>query len=169
MVLGMSMLWMVTGWVCPIRWIRAVVCRYWAGVQGGSIMSMFVAAVSVCPWLAAVMLMVMFVGFVFSWNLVFAVSVFWGFCPPIIMSPPVSLAMVCTMWRWWAAMTILCPCSLAFCIHSKAVLILACATIFRSSVSWMRVSWFWVAKCARIRAAVGFLPSCRASFSFSCS
>ena len=58
-------------------------------------MSMFVAAVSVCPWLAAVMLMVMFVGFVFSWNLVFAVSVFWGFCPPIIMSPPVSLAMVC--------------------------------------------------------------------------
>ena len=140
MVLGISMLWMVTGWVCPIRWIRAVVCRYWAGVQGGSIISMFVAAVSVCPWLAAVMLMVMFVGFVLSWNLVFAVSVFWGVCPPIIMSPLVSLAMVCTMWRWWAAMTIFWFCSFAFWVHSRAWGILDWAAIFLSSVSWMRFS-----------------------------
>jgi len=40
---------MVTGWVWPIRWIRAVVWWYWAGVQGASRMSMLFDAVRVCP------------------------------------------------------------------------------------------------------------------------
>ena len=46
-ILALSM--MVTGWVWPIRWIRAVVWWYWAGVQGASRMSMLFDAVRVCP------------------------------------------------------------------------------------------------------------------------
>ena len=62
-------------------------------------------------------------------------------------------------------MTILCPCSLAFWTHSIACCILACAVILRSAVSCMRVSLFCAAKCARIRAAVGLVPSLIASCS----
>ena len=128
-------------------------------------MSMLWAALRVCPCAAAVMLMVMFWWFGSVLNLCLSVSVCWGFWPPIILSPPVSFAMVCTMLRWWAAMTILCPCSLALWTHSIACCILACAVILRSAVSCMRVSLFCAAKCARIRAAVGLVPSLIASCS----
>ena len=130
-------------------------------------MSMLCAALSVCPCEAAVMLMVMFIEFVLCVNSCFAVSVSWGFWPPMILSPPVSFAMVCTMSRWWAAMTIFRPWSLAFCIHSSACCIFACAVIFLRAVSWMRVSLFCAAKCARILAALGLRPSLMASFSHS--
>lgn len=140
MLLGIIRLWMVTGWVCPIRWIRAVVWWYWAGVQGASSMSMLFDAVRVCPWLAAVMLMMRFMLFGLVMNSCFAVSVFWGVCPPIIIGELSSAARVCTMSRWWAAMTILCPWSFAFWTHSMAWGSLAVAVIFLSAVSWMRVS-----------------------------
>ena len=128
-------------------------------------MSMLWAALRVCPCAAAVMLMVMFWWLGSVLNLCLSVSVCWGFCPPMILSPPVSFAMVCTMLRWWAAMTILCPCSLALWTHSIACCSLACAVILRSAVSCMSVSLFCAAKCARIRAAVGLVPSLIASCS----
>ncbi len=123
------------------------------------------AALRVCPCAAAVMLIVMFMCLGSVVNLCFAVSVSLGFWPPIILSPPVSFAMVCTISRWWAAMTIFSPCSLALFIHSIACCILACAVICRRAVSWMRVSLFCAAKCACILAASGFRPSWMASCS----
>ena len=66
-------------------------------------------------------------------------------------------------------MTIFSPCSLALLIHSIACWILACAVILRSAVSCMSVSLFCAAKCAFMRAAVGFLPSLIASCSHCCS
>ena len=140
MVLGIIRLCIVTLLFCPILWILAVVWWYWAGVQGASSMSMLLAAVRVCPCAAAVMLMMMFMQFVLFMNSCFAVSVFWGVCPPIIIGELSSAARVCTMSRWWAAMTILCPWSFAFWTHSMAWGSLAVAVIFLSAVSWMRVS-----------------------------
>jgi len=102
--------------------------------------SMLFDAVRVCPCAAASIEMMMFMQFVFCWNSCLAVSVFWGFWPPMIIGALSSFARVCTIWRWWAAMTIFCPELLAFSIHSRAWGILELAAIFLSSVSWMRVS-----------------------------
>lgn len=131
---------MVAGCVCPMRWIRAQVWWYLAGVHGASMKSMLFEVVRVWPCAAASMLMMMFMQFGLFWNSFFAFSVSFGGWPPMIIGALSSFARVCTMWRWWAAMTIFCCCWFAFCVHSMAWGILDWAAIFLSSVSWMRVS-----------------------------
>jgi len=106
---------------------------------------MLLEAVRVCPCAAASIEMMMFWQFVLFVNSCLAFSVVWGVWPPMIIGALSSLARVCTMWRWCAAITIFWPELLAFWIHSRAWGILDWAVIFLSSVSWMRVSWFWVA------------------------
>lgn len=140
MVLGLMRLWMVAGWVCPMRWMRAQVWWYLAGVQGASMKSRLFAVVRVCPCAAASIEMMMFFVFGLFWNWCFAFSVSFGVWPPMIVGALSSFARVCTMWRWWAAMTIFCPELFAFSIHSRAWGILLVATIFLSSVICMRVS-----------------------------
>ena len=139
-VCGFIRLWMVAGWVCPILWILAHVWWYLAGVHGASMNSMLCDVVSVCPCAAASIDMMMFMQFVLFMNSCFAFSVSFGGCPPMIIGALSSFARVCTMWRWWAAMTIFCPWVFAFSIHSRAWGILDWAAIFLSSVSWMRFS-----------------------------
>ena len=102
--------------------------------------SMLCEAVRVCPCAAASMLMMMFMVFGLFWKLCFAFSVSFGVWPPMIIGALSSFARVCTMWRWWAAITIFCPWLFAFWVHSVAWGILLWAAIFLSSVSCMRVS-----------------------------